>query len=31
MDDQRAKSYKNIAADDRAAAAAMQPLADGIA
>jgi hypothetical protein len=31
MDDQRARSYKNIAADDRAAAAAMQPLADGIA
>lgn len=31
MDDQRAKSYKSIAGDDRAAAAAMQTIADKIA
>jgi hypothetical protein len=31
MDDQRAKSYKSIAGDDRAAAAAMQAIADRIA
>lgn len=30
IDDQRSKSYKQVAGDDRAAAAAMQPLADGI-
>jgi len=31
MDDQRAKSYKNVAADDRTAASAMQAIADKIA
>jgi hypothetical protein len=31
IDDQRAKAFKAIAADDRAAAAAMQPIADRIA
>ena len=30
IDDQRAKAYKNVAGDDRAAAAAMQAIADGI-
>jgi hypothetical protein len=30
MDDQRAKAYKNVAGDDRAAAAAMQTIADHI-
>ena len=30
IDDQRAKAFKAIAADDRAAAAAMQPIADRI-
>jgi hypothetical protein len=30
IDDQRAKAYKNVARDDRAAAAAMQAVADGI-
>jgi hypothetical protein len=31
IDDQRAKAYKNVAGDDRAAAAAMQSIADQIA
>ena len=31
MDDQRARSYEQAANDDRAAAAAMQPIADRIA
>jgi len=31
IDDQRAKSYKALAGDDRASATAMQPLADAIA
>ncbi len=31
IDDQRAKAFKAVAADDRAAAAAMQPMADRIA
>jgi hypothetical protein len=31
IDDQRAKSYKNVAGDDRAAASAMQTIADKIA
>jgi hypothetical protein len=31
IDDQRTKSYKNVAGDDRAAAAAMQAIADKIA
>jgi hypothetical protein len=30
IDDQRAKAYKNVAGDDRAAAAAMQSIADQI-
>jgi hypothetical protein len=30
IDDQRAKAYKNVAGDDRAAAAAMQAIADAI-
>jgi hypothetical protein len=30
IDDQRAKAYKNVAADDRAAAAGMQAIADQI-
>ncbi|MGZ6328203.1 MAG: hypothetical protein ACXWN2_05755, partial [Candidatus Limnocylindrales bacterium] len=30
IDDQRAKSYKTLAGDDRAAAGAMQPIADRI-
>jgi len=31
IDDQRAKNYTNLPADDRAAATAMQPIADAIA
>jgi hypothetical protein len=31
IDDQRAKNYTNLPADDRAAASAMQPIADAIA
>ncbi len=31
IDDQQAKAYKDVAGDDRAAAAAMQPIADRIA
>jgi hypothetical protein len=31
IDDQRAKSYRTLAGDDRASATAMQPLADAIA
>ncbi len=31
IDDQRSKAFKGVAADDRAAAAAMQPIADRIA
>jgi len=30
IDDQRAKTYKTLAGDDRAAAGAMQPIADRI-